>query len=37
MNTKERYDTPNMEIIELDAEDVIQTSAQLPFVPKEGQ
>ena len=37
MNTRERYDSPNMEIIELDAEDVIQTSPELPFVPKEGQ
>lgn len=30
---KERYETPEMEIVKFETEDIITTSAELPFVP----
>ncbi len=30
---KERYETPEMEIVEFETEDIITTSGEAPFVP----
>lgn len=30
---KERYETPEMEIVEFETEDIITTSAETPFAP----
>lgn len=32
---KERYETPEVEMIEFETEDVIATSGDTPFVPAE--
>lgn len=32
---KERYETPEMEVVEFETEDIITTSGELPFVPAE--
>ena len=36
---KERYETPEMEIVEFETEDIITTSGdpELPFVPVSGK
>ena len=35
MKLKEKYEAPELEVIEFETEDIVTASGQLPFVPAE--